>query len=145
MQIALDFACQGSIAVRAPQSLASHSSPRDYGSPGLGVVEAATTLLRRRPPMSDTKTEQASAKSESKAQIVERLLKARNGASLAELVAATGWQPHTCRAFLTGLRKKGKVPVRDKRKDGTTFYKLTTAAKTPVAEVESQAGSEANA
>ena len=30
-----------------------------------------------------------------------------DGATLAELVAATGWLPHTTRAALTGLRKRG--------------------------------------
>lgn len=95
--------------------------------------------------MTETEHTQSTAKPEPKAKLVERLLKARNGASLAELVEATGWQSHTCRAFLTGLRKKGKALVRDKRKDGTTIYKLTTAAKTPEAKTESEAGGEANA
>ena len=31
----------------------------------------------------------------------------QQGATLAELVAATGWLPHTTRAALTGLRKRG--------------------------------------
>jgi hypothetical protein len=95
--------------------------------------------------MTDSNNDQSLPKAEPKAQLVERLLKGRNGASLAELVAATGWQPHTCRAFLTGLRKKGKMPVRDKRKDGTTFYKLAATAKAAEAKVESNAGTEANA
>ena len=40
------------------------------------------------------------------AQVVE-LLQRGDGATLAELVAATGWLPHTTRAALTGLRKRG--------------------------------------
>ena len=35
------------------------------------------------------------------------LLDCPGGATLAELVAATGWLPHTTRAALTGLRKRG--------------------------------------
>ncbi len=35
------------------------------------------------------------------------LLERPGGATLAELVAATGWLPHTTRAALTGLRKRG--------------------------------------
>jgi len=38
------------------------------------------------------------------AQVIE-LLQRGDGATLAELVAATGWLPHTTRAALTGLRK----------------------------------------
>src|SRR5208337_4343159 len=40
------------------------------------------------------------------AQVIE-LLQHGDGATLAELVAATGWLPHTTRAALTGLRKRG--------------------------------------
>jgi hypothetical protein len=36
---------------------------------------------------------------------------AEDGATLAELVALTGWQPHTTRAALTGLRRRGFVLV----------------------------------
>jgi DNA-binding transcriptional regulator PaaX len=37
-----------------------------------------------------------------------------DGASLAELVAATGWLPHTTRAALTGLRKRGYAVAIDR-------------------------------
>lgn len=40
------------------------------------------------------------------AQVIE-LLQRGVGATLAELIAATGWLPHTTRAALTGLRKRG--------------------------------------
>ncbi|MFN4324204.1 MAG: DUF3489 domain-containing protein [Aeromonas media] len=48
------------------------------------------------------------------------------GATLAELVEATGWQQHTVRAALTGLRKKGHEVVRSKRGE-TTCYAVTAA------------------
>jgi DNA-binding MarR family transcriptional regulator len=35
------------------------------------------------------------------------LLQREEGATLGELIDATGWLPHTTRAALTGLRKKG--------------------------------------
>lgn len=60
-----------------------------------------------------------------KAAQVEALMAREGGASLDELCSATGWLPHTCRAFLTGLRKKGRTILRGKREDGTTIYKLT--------------------
>ena len=37
------------------------------------------------------------------------LLKTGTGASLEEMTDATGWQPHTVRASMTGLRQKGHV------------------------------------
>ena len=37
---------------------------------------------------------------------------------------ATGWQTHTCRAFLTGQRKKGRELIRSKHEDDKTSYRL---------------------
>lgn len=51
------------------------------------------------------------------------LLRSDSGASLADLISATGWLPHTTRAALTGLRKKGHAIVRNKI-DGETRYTL---------------------
>lgn len=59
-----------------------------------------------------------------KARLVIDLLGRDDGASLPELCDATDWQPHTCRAFLTGLRKKAEVLERAKRCDGITAYRL---------------------
>lgn len=42
----------------------------------------------------------------SKASAVLALLQRDDGATFAELIEATGWQPHTTRAALTGLRKE---------------------------------------
>jgi hypothetical protein len=55
------------------------------------------------------------------------LLARDTGATLDELIAATGWLPHTTRAALTGLRHKGFVLDRSKREDGTTVYRVTSA------------------
>jgi DNA-binding IclR family transcriptional regulator len=57
------------------------------------------------------------------------LLQRADGATLAELVAATGWLPHTARAALTGLRKRG-YDVRLMRKDRKTAaaYRVTAPA-----------------
>jgi hypothetical protein len=53
-------------------------------------------------------------------------LQREQGATLAELVAATGWQPHTTRAMLTGLRKKGHAIERQQR-DEVSCYHLPVA------------------
>lgn len=50
------------------------------------------------------------------------LLQREQGATLYELVEATGWQPHTTRAMLTGLRKKGHEIERRKRGDVTCYH-----------------------
>jgi len=51
------------------------------------------------------------------------LLRQDGGVSLAALAEATGWLPHTTRAALTVLRKKGHAIVRGKV-DGVTCYTL---------------------
>jgi hypothetical protein len=43
----------------------------------------------------------------SKSDIVVKLLARRNGATVAEISGATGWQAHSVRAFFSGLRRKG--------------------------------------
>jgi hypothetical protein len=61
-----------------------------------------------------------------KAALVLDLLHRGEGATLAELIAATGWLPHTTRAALTGLRKKGHTIIKGQR-GGTTFYSIANA------------------
>jgi hypothetical protein len=61
----------------------------------------------------------------SKIAMVLDLLRRAEGANLPELVDATGWLPHSMRAALTGLRKKGHAIERGSR-DGTTTYTLAS-------------------
>jgi hypothetical protein len=60
------------------------------------------------------------------AQVVD-LLKRKGGATLNDIVEATGWLPHTSRAALTGLRKKGHV-INSEKVEGVTRYQIATAA-----------------
>ena len=66
----------------------------------------------------------------SKTSAVVALLQRGGGATLPELIAATGWLPHTTRAALTGLRKKGHVVDRTKRGDVTCYRIVPVAAVT---------------
>jgi hypothetical protein len=56
-----------------------------------------------------------------KAGTVLALLGREEGATLADLIAVTGWLPHTTRAALTGLRKKGHVLKKSKRGEQTCY------------------------
>ena len=49
-------------------------------------------------------------------QVIE-LLKRGDGASLEEMSTLANWLPHSNRAFLTGLKKKGHVVISDKIDD----------------------------
>ena len=61
---------------------------------------------------------------------VTKLLARSRGATLADITIATGWQPHSARAFLSGLRKKAVPLVREQRRDGSTAYRIAKAAET---------------
>ena len=69
-------------------------------------------------------TDQPKLPKPTKAAIVSKLLSRPRGASLGDIIAATGWQTHSVRAFLTGLRKKGVVLEREPRRDGATGYRI---------------------
>jgi hypothetical protein len=69
----------------------------------------------------------ASAAVPTKAATVLALLQRHDGATLAELITATGWLPHTTRAALTGIRKKGHAVERTKG-GHETCYRIVSAA-----------------
>lgn len=71
--------------------------------------------------------EQTAAAKPTKIASVLELLGRSQGASLDELVTTTGWLPHTTRAALTGLKKKGHSVAREKVA-GVTRYRIAAAA-----------------
>ncbi|MCB4863286.1 DUF3489 domain-containing protein [Sphingobium sp. PNB] len=58
----------------------------------------------------------------SKSALVLEMLRRESGATLDELISATNWLPHTTRAALTGLRKKGNAIDRRKRGEVTCYH-----------------------
>jgi biotin operon repressor len=55
------------------------------------------------------------------------LLQTGTGASLEDMTDLTGWQPHTVRAAMTGLKKKGHTIERHVE-GNTTVWSVTAAA-----------------
>lgn len=62
------------------------------------------------------------------AKVVE-LLNRKEGVGVAELTSTTNWLPHTARAALTGLRKRGFQIERFRSEGQDSHYRLTTAPK----------------
>lgn len=58
-----------------------------------------------------------------KSALVIGLLQRPDGVTLDEMVAATGWLPHTTRAALTGLKKKGHQ-VTSEKAGGVRRYRI---------------------
>ena len=70
----------------------------------------------------------AAAPSVTKTAMLLTLLKTGTGASLEDMTDATSWQPHTVRAAMTGLRKKGHT-VEKHVEGNTTIWSVKDTAK----------------
>lgn len=92
-----------------------------------GTMPTATPARRRANPTSTAAPQPAPSKSDT---VIKLLLRAK-GATPIELIAATDWQPHSVRAFLSGLRKKGRSIVRDPRKNGEPAYRIIAVQLVP--------------
>jgi len=75
--------------------------------------------------MTATTTQKPTA---TKPETILKLVRRKNGATLKSLQDATGWQPHSVHAALTGLRKKGHAIKREKDSKAVTIYRITAAA-----------------
>ena len=63
----------------------------------------------------------------SKLALVIELLGRAHGATIIALTQATGWLPHTTRAALTGLRKRGYAVIRERIGAGDSVYRISDA------------------
>lgn len=61
-------------------------------------ARSAKTTPAKPTPIAETKI--------SKQNIVLAMLRRQNGASIAEIIEATGWQPHSVRGFFSGALKR---------------------------------------
>ena len=68
-------------------------------------------------------TQLKTTKPRSNKQNLLRLLRRERGASVSEIVKATGWQPHSTRAALTGLRKAGYT-IDSEKSDKVRRYRI---------------------
>ena len=75
----------------------------------------------------------AQAKATTKAAMITKILWRGKGATILEMAKATGWQPHSCRAFLTGLRKKFLLG-KEQRPDGKLAYRILGDPSVPTCE-----------
>lgn len=60
----------------------------------------------------------------SKLAMVVDLMRTVDGASISSLMEATGWLPHSARAALTGLRKRGLTIEKTQSKGEPTVYRI---------------------
>ncbi len=82
---------------------------------GLAVTDAGRELVPDVPPQTKTGT-------------IVSLMERKEGATLDDMTGATGWLPHTTRAALTGLRKRGHE-IASTKIDGVRTYRVLHTAE----------------
>jgi hypothetical protein len=89
-------------------------------------VATKNTSTRKTAAKSKTTPKPIAASDETKKDVVLRMLRRQNGASIAELTEATSWQNHSVRGFLAAtVRKKLELPlVSTKEVDGDRRYHI---------------------
>lgn len=85
---------------------------RGHRAPKKAVESASPST----PPTTGTKLDRLAA-----------LLARRNGASIAEMMSATGWQPHSVRGALAGSLKRRGLVITSEKVDGVRRYRSGTA------------------
>ena len=73
-----------------------------------------------------TKTPKATAPS--KLDTIEKLLRRKQGASIDEMVKATGWQQHSVRGAMAGSLKKRGLAITSEKAEGIRRYRIAEAA-----------------
>ena len=75
----------------------------------------------------------------SKQSRVITMLRSPDGATIAAMMKATGWQQHSVRGFLAGIvRKKLKLKLGSKKIDGSRVYSIKSAGGTKASERQSK-------
>lgn len=104
-------------ATKRPRRMAREPKPQD-SHVTQNHPDAADASANAPPPKA--------LKTPTKADMVVGLLSRDVGATLAQMIEVTGWLPHTTRAALTGLKKKGYA-VTGTKADGVRTYRIPAA------------------
>jgi hypothetical protein len=94
----------------------------DSGEPAASVAPKKARTRKRATASDEATTSRAGSKT---AQMIE-LLKEQNGATLKDIMSATGWQAHSVRGFISGTlgKKMGLSVVSAKNERGDRVYRI---------------------
>ena len=112
----------------APEDERKAAPSRDV-APGRAAEPKATTRAKgRKKAASDGASEPKEAREGSKKAAILELLRKPDGATIKDLMAATGWQAHSVRGFLSAVvtKKMGLQLQSSKREDGKRLYQLAS-------------------
>jgi Protein of unknown function (DUF3489) len=117
---------QAETAPEQPKKTAPAAKPTKTGAP---VPKAAKTTAKAKPgakaKVGKTKKPAVTREGSKKAEVLG-LLQRKGGATLAQIMKATGWQAHSVRGFVSGAlgKKMGLTVNSERRDDGERVYTL---------------------
>jgi hypothetical protein len=125
---ALKLTAAGAKAIGIDENVESESAPNEGGAlenHNQAAVSSKVEAKHAPEPMKPVPVGPYAPRGGSKlAQVIE-LLQRDHGATIDELIAATGWLAHTTRAALTGLRKRGYAVAIDRSdNERGSFYRI---------------------
>ena len=95
---------------------------------GVEVAAGVVPLVNANVPQASQATSVSSPPRRTKAALLRARLAEPGGVSMASLMEVTGWQAHTLRAALSGLRKSGLAITRC-REGGDTIYAIAASER----------------
>ena len=98
----------------------------EAGEAELEVVPARSARGAAKP---ENVKSDAAPRAGSKQALVIAMLSKEKGVTLDALIEATGWLPHTTRAAMTGLRKRGYMIERSCHEKLGSLYRITSVKK----------------
>ena len=97
----------------------------DSGRAAIGLDENVSSTASGERMAGASAAPQTKRRGAKQGQLVE-MLGRPDGATIEEITAATSWLPHSARAMLTGLRKKG-FAISSEKVDGVRRYRVSRA------------------
>lgn len=95
-------------------------------------AEAAETPARAEKAQETADPRYSTVRAGSKLALLVEQLGRPPGAAMPDMVALLGWQAHTIRAALTGLRRKGFAVTRARNGSGDSVYRASAASITAI-------------
>src|SRR3954452_10588131 len=105
------------------EAIGTEDSENDNSKDAMTAKEKRRGVGQQRSP-SDRSSNVDEPRSGSKQALVIRMLSRKSGATLDAMVEATGWLPHTTRAGLTCLRKRGYSVLLDRPDGKPSLYRV---------------------
>jgi len=112
---------------KAPTKAKGAKQARPVAPPKAKSTKKTTPAKKAaKAPKKATKPKAEGVREGSKTATVVALLERKGGATLAEVMKATGWQAHSVRGFVSGTlgKKMGLSVQSEKREDGTRVYNI---------------------